>query len=286
MPNGTTMGAVVVTGASTGIGRATALHLDDLGYDVFAGVRRPEDADSLKADATGSLQPLTLDVTDEASLAKAAEEVAQAVGNRGLVGLVNNAGVATGGPLEILPLDELRRQLEVNVVGQVAATQAFLPLLRGARGRVVNMGSVGALAPAPMTGAYAASKAAMERVTDVLRQELHPWGIWVAIIEPGAIKTPIWDKGASDASGLIDRLPPAQVDLYRRSIDSGLELAAKTGARGSPPEKVARKVAHALGARRPRARYMVGTDARMQASLARLLPERLYDAVIRRVVGA
>src|SRR5918996_79044 len=187
--------AVVVTGASTGIGRATALDLVSRGFDVFAGVRREADGDSVAAESSGAVTPVILDVTDAATIDGAALRVTDAVGDGGLRGLVNNAGIAEPAPLEIMPIDALRRQLEVNLVGQVAVTQAFLPLIRAARGRVVNISSVGGRVASPALGAYSASKYAIEALSDAMRMELHPWGIQVSVIEPGSISTEIWRRG-------------------------------------------------------------------------------------------
>src|ERR1700730_7250159 len=200
--------AVVVTGASTGIGRATALHLDRLGFRVFAGVRREADAEELKKAATQRLSTLLIDVTDGDGVRAAAERVEQE-SPEGLAGLVNNAGIAVGGPLEFVPIDAVRYQFEVNVIGMVAVTQALLPSLRKGHGRIVNIGSVGGRTAAPFVGPYAASKHAVEAFTESLRQELRPWGIWVAVIEPGAIATPIWEKGKQGADQLVEILPPA-----------------------------------------------------------------------------
>ena len=177
-------GAVVITGASTGIGRASALDLDSRGFRVFAGVRKDEDAERLRSERP-SIEPLRIDVTDADSIAAARDRVTEAVDGAGLAGLVNNAGIAVPGPLEHLPIDEIRRQLEVNLIGQIAVTQAFLPLLRTARGRIVNIGSIGGRVALPLLGPYAGSKHAMEGITDSLRRELRPWGIEVSIVRPG-----------------------------------------------------------------------------------------------------
>src|SRR4051812_39464080 len=179
--------AVVVTGASTGIGEAIARRMD-AGFRVFAGVRKEEDAERLRA-AGANIEPVLLDVTDQASIDAAAATVKAAVRDQGLAGLVNNAGIAVSAPLEFLPVDELRNQLEVNVVGQVAVTQAFLSDIRTAKGRIINIGSIGGKVAFPLAGAYAASKFAMEAITDSLRRELRPWGIEVSIVEPGGVKT-------------------------------------------------------------------------------------------------
>ena len=196
-------GAVVVTGSSTGIGRACALGLDRAGFAVYAGVRKAEDGDALRA-AAPRLEPLIVDVTDGEAIAAAAERVREATGGR-LAGLVNNAGVAVAAPVEGVALDELRRQLEVNVVGQVAVTQAFLAMIRAARGRIVFMSSIGGRNALPFVSPYNASKHAIEAIGDSLRQEMRPFGVEVSIIEPGSVATPIWDK--STAGGVAARQP-------------------------------------------------------------------------------
>ncbi len=278
------MRSVLITGASTGIGRATALHLDGRGWRVFAGVRREEDAEALRAAGSERLEPLLLDVTDAGQIAAAAERVA-ADGGAGLDGLVNNAGVAVPGPLEALPLDDFRRQIEVNLTAQVAVTQALLPQIRTARGRIVFVTSIGGLMAFPMFGAYHAAKFGLEAVGDVFRRELGSWGIRVAIVEPGSIATEIWDRGQSEADALLARIADDQAALYGDSMEAYRDVARKTGERGIPPEKVATTIEHALDARRPRARYLVGADAKVQARVNRLLPTRLVDWVVARATG-
>jgi NAD(P)-dependent dehydrogenase (short-subunit alcohol dehydrogenase family) len=275
--------AVVVTGASTGIGEACALRLDAMGFRVFAGVRREQDADRLRAKASSRLTPVMIDVTDAASVAAAAELVGREAAGR-LAGLVNNAGISVAGPMEFVPLDELRRQLEVNVIGQVAVTQAFMPLLRRGRGRIVNIGSVSGRLATPFLGPYSASKFAMEAISDAERIELRPWGLHVAIVEPGSIATPIWEKGQAEADRLERLLPPQAHALYDAAIAAMRALARETAARGIPPDAVARVVAHALTSNRPRTRYLVGLDARVQALLAKALPDRLRDALLVRLL--
>lgn len=276
--------AVVVTGASTGIGEACALRLDRMGFSVFAGVRREADGDALRAKASERLVPLILDVTDAATIAAAAETVGRAVGERGLAGLVNNAGISVAGPIEFVPIDELRRQLEVNVVGQVAVTQAFMPLLRACRGRVVNIGSVSGRMSTPYVGPYSASKFAMEAISDALRIELRPWGMQVALVEPGSIATPIWDKAQTDADRMERTLPARAHELYDGAIAAVRAFALETAARGIAPDAVAKAVAHALTAERPKTRYLVGMDARIQAVLARTVPDRLRDSLLERML--
>lgn len=272
--------AVVVTGASTGIGEACALRLDRMGFAVFAGVRKQADAEALRGKASDRLMPLSLDVTRPQDIERAVGMVAEAVGDEGLAGLVNNAGIAVGGPLEFLPIDALRHQLDVNLVGQVAVTQAFLPLLRRGAGRIVNIGSVSGIMAFPFLGAYSASKFALEAVTDALRVELRPWNIDVAIIEAGEIETPIWSKSLAAADEMIATLPP-QGRAWYGTVLAGLRdrLAQR---RGLPADHVARVVVHALTAPRPKTRYVVGRGARLKILLWQVLPDRLRDWLITR----
>jgi NAD(P)-dependent dehydrogenase (short-subunit alcohol dehydrogenase family) len=272
-------GKVVVTGASTGIGEATAQHLKGLGFDVHAGVRKPEDAERLR---DSGVTPLTLDVTDEQSIAAARAEV----GDGPLAGLVNNAGIAVSGPIEFVPIDELRRQLEVNLIGQVAVTQAFLPQLRQARGRVVNVSSIGGRVALPLMSPYNASKFALEAVSDSLRRELRPHGVQVSVVEPGGVKTPIWRKGNSAADELLASAPPEAERLYGGMVAALREEADKIDREtGLPPEAIAEVIGRALTARRPRTRYLVGSDAKLRARAAALLPDRVMDALIARTLS-
>jgi NAD(P)-dependent dehydrogenase (short-subunit alcohol dehydrogenase family) len=280
-----TSGTVVITGASTGIGRACAIHLDSLGLEVFAGVRKSEDAERLAAEGSERLRPLLLDVTDGGQVEAAARQVGEAVGGRGLAGLVNNAGIAVAAPLEFIPIDELRRQLEVNVIGQVAITQALLPLLRRGKGRVVNIGSIGGRVALPFVGPYAASKFALEAFTDSLRRELRAAGVEVSIVRPGGIATPIWDRGLDAADRIRAQLPAEAESLYGHALDATKSAAADIGRNGLPPEAVAKVVEHALTARRPKTRYLVGRDAKMRAALAKVLPDRVFDRMIARAMG-
>lgn len=275
------MTAVVVTGASSGMGKACALYLDRRGYRVFAGVRKEKDAAALREAGSERLTPIIIDVTDSASIAAAADTVAQAVGAEGLAGLVNNAGVGVPGPLECMPLADLRWQMEVNVVGQVAVTQAFLPLIRKARGRIINVGSVGGKITMPFGGALCASKYAMEAITDALRMELHPWGIHVALIAPAEIVTPAVDKMEADGQALLAKLPAG----YQSMFATFLKTAIKRERAGSPPEVMAAAVFHALTAKVPKTRYPVGPSARVLPLLARTLPARMLDKLRFKIFG-
>ena len=274
--------AALVTGASTGIGRATALELARCGFHVFAGVRRPADGESVQTEAVGELDPLILDLTDGEAIAAAAAEIESQTGGAGLSALVNNAGVAYAGPLEFVPLDDLRRQLEVNLIGQLAVIRAMLPQLRTARGRIVNVTSIGGLVATPFYGPYCASKFGLEAVSDCLRGELRPWGIKTIAIEPGSVATEIWARGQQIADELRERMEPEAEALYGDAIERTSEISAETGARGIPPEEVARTIHKALTVRRPRARYTVGRDALAMKTASRLLPDRLWDALVAR----
>jgi NAD(P)-dependent dehydrogenase (short-subunit alcohol dehydrogenase family) len=262
--------AALVTGASSGIGLASAVRLANAGWRVFGGVRTEADASVLRA---RGVEPLELDVTDQGQIAAAADVVGSE-----LRGLVDNAGIAVAAPLELVPLDELRRQLEVNVVGQVAVVQAFLPALRRRRGRVVLMGSIGGRSALPFLGPYAASKHALEALADVLRLELAPWGIAVSILEPASVKTAIWTKGAAHADALRAAIPPEAAGLYAERLTRFREVALKRGP-GVDPDVVAKAVEHALTAGRPKARYVVGRDAHLRAWIE-LLPTRVRDRVL------
>jgi NAD(P)-dependent dehydrogenase (short-subunit alcohol dehydrogenase family) len=274
------MRSVLVTGASTGIGRATALRLDGAGWKVFAGVRKEEDAASLRSEASERLAPVTLDVTDPEQIAAAAELIARE-SDGGLDGLVNNAGVAVPGPLETVPLDDLRHQLEVNLVAYVAVTQAMLPEIRRAEGRIVFLSSIGGRIAFPFGGPYHASKFATEAIGDVFRQELRPWGLKVAIIEPGSIDTPIWERGQRKAEDIEARAPKTNL-LYGAALDKFRKVIEDTAERGIPPEKVAKAISHALESPRPKTRYLVGLDAQVQARLQPLIPTAIFDWIVAR----
>jgi NAD(P)-dependent dehydrogenase (short-subunit alcohol dehydrogenase family) len=277
------MRSVLVTGASTGIGRATVERLDAAGWRVFAGVRRQEDADSLSQAGSERVVPLILDVTDAGQIAAAARRIEEEAGGQ-LEGLVNNAGIAVPGPLETLPLDDFRRQVEVNLTAQVAVTQAMLPLIRRAPGRIVFIASIGGRIAFPLNGAYHAAKFGVEAVGDVFRQELRPWKIGVSIIEPGSIDTPIWERGSANAEEIEARAHPEQEALYGKAIAGFRKVVQDLAERGIPPEKVAKEIAHALEADRPRTRYLVGIDAKLQARLKVVIPDRVWDRIVARMM--
>jgi NAD(P)-dependent dehydrogenase (short-subunit alcohol dehydrogenase family) len=273
-------GAVLVTGTSTGIGKTTALQLDRLGFSVFASVRNERDAQALCANASQRLTPVLMDVTDQPSIDHAREQVSQAVGRPGLAGLVNNAGVGFVSPLEFIPLNELRWMFEVNVFGLLAVTQAFLPLLRQARGRIVNISSTASLFVVPFHGPYSASKLAVNGLSNALRLELKPHGVQVSVVVCGSIQTPIWEK--SDL--LVDRIskafPPQAMELYGEPYRRLRAYFSRIGKAGVPPEAAARKIVHALTARRAHNTYYVGPDANFYKIADKFLFGRLRDWVI------
>ena len=272
------MRAVLVTGASTGIGRACAMHCARRGWQVFAGVRSAAHGDALRA-LEAAITPLILDVTVAEQLAAAADTVAAGAAG-GLHGLVNNAGIAVAGPLEFLPLAAFRQQLEVNVVGQLAVTQALLPLLRQAHGRIINISSVSGRVAAPLLGAYAASKFALEALTDALRAELQPWRMHVCSVQPGPIDTPIWAKSRLAAEALRAEFPPQAHGLYGAVMQAAALQEAGLQPVMLPPERVVRAVWHALTARRPRVRYPIGVPGYTAEFVARFVPGRWRDWLV------
>lgn len=278
-------GAIVITGASTGIGAACARYLDGLGFAVWAGVRRKEDGEALVRSTSARLRVLLLDVTDPDSITAASRTLTEALPEAGLAGLVNNAGISVAGPLELLPIAEVRTQFEVNVMGALAVTQALLPLLRRARGRIVNISSIAGLAATPFLGAYCSSKFALEAMSDALRLELAPWGVAVALVEPGAIQSQIWQRATMSATRTLGRVAPESLALYAQPLARMQDVMAGAAARAIPAEAVAHVVARALTVSSPRARYLVGKDARFRAALKWLLPDSVQDRLLAWFLG-
>jgi NAD(P)-dependent dehydrogenase (short-subunit alcohol dehydrogenase family) len=283
------MPTALITGASTGIGEATALRLANAGWTVLAGVRGADAGERLAAQAPdGRVQPLILDVTDFQQIKQAAGRVSE-LGGGGesspgrLDALVNNAGVGYGGPLELIHPDDLRKQFDVNVLGQIAVTQALLPALRAAHGRIVFMSSVGGRVAMPFTAPYGASKHAIEAIGDALRVELASSNVQVALVEPGSVATPIWDKARESGEQLT--VPPSLQKEYGDVPAAMNKALADTAKRGVPAEQVAQTIERALGARRMKARYVVGRDARAMMIARRLLPDHVFDRVAKRALG-
>lgn len=279
------MRAVVITGASTGIGRACAMTLHSQGFHVFAGVRRQEDGQALRQAASERLTPVHIDVTDEASITAAGEAVTEAVGDAGLTGLVNNAGTMVQCPVEFLPLAEFRHQLEVNLTGHLAVIQTFLPLLHRGQGRIVNVSSVGGKIGGPLMASYAAAKHGLEGLSDTLRLELRALGIHVSVIEPGPIATAMGGKLERDTEARLRSLSPDGRSRYGESLEKMASTVSREGAKGSPPEVVARAVEHALTSRKPQTRYAVGAGAKQMLFLRRMLPDRWIDRMLIHAAG-
>ncbi len=272
--------SVFITGASTGIGAASAAWLAKRGWRVFAGVRNSSDGDRLREAYEDRIEPVLIDLRDGTSIEGAAGAVAERLKGGGLHGLINNAGVTVTGPMECIPLPELRGQIEVNFTGQVAVTQAFLPLIRAGQGRIVNMSSIFGRIASPFVGPYHASKYALEAFNDTLRMELRPWGIHVVCIEPGNVATPIWSKASSGAKQASEALTGDARTLYGERYANFAKSTMEIGRQGVAPERVARTAARALEARKPRPRYLVGWDARLLLAASWVLPARWMDAAV------
>ena len=277
MNNNQKFGSILVTGASSGIGKAISLHLEQLGFSVFATVRNERDANALCSQTSGGLVPVLMDVTDQASIERAKNQVNQAIGDAGLDGLVNNAGVVYISPLEFVPLDELRWLFEVNFFGLLAVTQAFLPLLRKKQGRIVNISSMSSIFIIPFHGAYTASKLGVDGLSEALRLELKPHGVQVSVVVCGNTKTPIWDKSIQISDRIAKDFPSKAMDLYGGRYGRLREYFIKIGDAGIQPEAVSRKIVHALTAQRARKTYYVGPDASLFRFLDKILHGRLRD---------
>ncbi len=272
----------VVSGASSGIGQATAHALAARGFHVLAGVRNEEDASSLAAERVESVR---LDITNPTDIERLRERIENDSRRPQLRALVNNAGIAVNAPVETIPVDEWRRQFEVNVIGHVALTQALLGPLLKASGRIVNISSIGGRVAGPTFGAYAASKFALEAMSDALRREVQRLGVQVIVVEPGGVATPIWTKGVAHADRLIAAMSPSQRERYEDLIAAVRKQAGATADSGADPADVARVIADSIIAPRPRTRYLVGRDARIMARIAWLLPDRVLDELIARRLG-
>jgi len=270
---------VVVTGCSKGIGKATALYLDRQGYTVWASVRKANDAEMLKSQASQRLQTFLMDITDPQQVQAAAEQVQAGVGDEGVFALVNNAVVMIPCPLEVLPIEILHQQMAVVVDGTLRVTQAFLPLVRQAKGTIVNMSSIAGRIALPVYGPYHMAKFALEAMSDTLRQEVAPDGVRVVVIEPGAVNTPIWDTVKETAQWVYSQVDQQKLARYQAMIDRIETTNQKAVQRAVPPEKVAKLIERVINKRRPRARYPVGLDGLIIARLAWMFPASWRDWV-------
>ena len=269
------MASVLITGASRGIGKATASRLALNGWDVYAGVRNAGDGEALVEESGGRIRSIVLDITDADQVGALHHALP-----RTLDAVVNNAGIVVGGPIEGVALSELRRQFEVNVVGQVAVTQAVLPKLRPARGRIVFVSSLSGRISSPMTGAYSGSKFALEAIADALRLELRPWRMPVVLVEPAQTDTDMWRTAEELLENTVGDLSPEMRMLYARHIDGQRVAIPKARKMAAPVDGVAETIERALTAKRPRARYVVGRAPRAVAGVLPLLPTRLRDALL------
>ncbi len=280
------MEAVLITGTSSGIGRATALKLAEDGYRVLAGVRKAADGERLKAElngAVGEIEPVVVDVTDAATIESAVARAKELTDGDGLVGLINNAGEPVTGPMEVLPIDQLRHQLEVNLIGQIAVTQAFLPMLRATEGRIVFVSSIGGQVVFPFAGAYHASKFGLEAAAEALRMELEGTGVDVAIVEPGVTDSEIWAKGLEQAQKMVADLPAPQRNLYEDDMEKFEERLRKTrDGDNMSADKVADSIKKALTSGRPPSRFPIGIGARVAYRLRPVIPDKVWGAVARR----
>jgi NAD(P)-dependent dehydrogenase (short-subunit alcohol dehydrogenase family) len=267
---------ILITGASSGIGKACALHLDKIGFKVYAGVRKPTDADNLKKEASGNLEAVTLDVTNSQSIKDAAAYISKETDGN-LYGLVNNAGIGRGGALEVTPMDEIRKLMDVNLFGLLEVTQSFIPMLRKSKGRIINIGSTSSYLAVPGAAAYSASKFAVKAVTDSLRLELIPFGMKVILVSPGAVESAIWEKGTKYKEEMRKSVDPEIADLYaplRRFGDRLNEQVNKI-----PAIEVAKVVHTAFNKHKPKPYYIVGNDAKGAAKAARM-PKRILDWIL------
>jgi NAD(P)-dependent dehydrogenase (short-subunit alcohol dehydrogenase family) len=249
-------------------------------------VRQLSDGEALAGRfRSGTIIPVRLDVTDREQIARAAEQIRSSIASDGLNGIVNSAAIAVAGPLEFIPPEAIVLQFEVNVVGSIAVTQAFLPMIRTARGRIVLMGSTSGVMCKPFAAPYGASKHAIEAIADSLRVELHAFHIHVALIEPGATRTRIWQKAGSATEQILQEAPRECEELYGRPLAAMRRLTSEIPNKAISPMRVTLAVAHALEARRPRTRYRVGWDSRAASILVRFFPDRFRDWLLRRIMG-
>src|SRR5262245_9393605 len=277
-------GYVIVSGTSTGIGAATAVHLASQGFQVFAGVRRAKDGEALQQRSSAPLTPVILDVTKERTIRAARGVVEQAVGERGLAGVVNNAGIAVPGPLELQPMADFRLQLETNLFGPLAVIQAFMPLIRRGSGRIVNAGSVGGMVVLPITGGYSISKFGRHAMSDALRLELRQWGIHVSLVQVAPVESAIYGKTYTALDGLESKLGEEGYRLYEQQITAVRKTTEKAESDAEPAVVIAKAVYQALTSHRPKTRYLAGHGGR-QVQAAATLPDHARDRALARELG-
>ncbi len=288
---------VLITGASTGIGKDIALRLASLNYTIIAGIRNEKDGKRLLKEAgsfSDNLLPTQLDVTSTSDMDRLLETHQFLLESRGLSALINNAGIAVGGPMECLPLHRFQAQMDINVNGVLTMTQACLPYLRekNARkpqqntiaSRIINISSIAGLSTIPFMGAYSASKHALEAISNAFRMELKPWGVHVVLIEPGPIATPIWEKSLDSAEGLTKGIPPEKLELYNASLKKLVNVTQKSAKNAIPVHHVTDVVLESLTHKKPKARYLVGKSAKLRHRL-RFLPDHWMDYLVLKKIG-
>jgi NAD(P)-dependent dehydrogenase (short-subunit alcohol dehydrogenase family) len=276
--------SILISGASSGVGKALSLGLDRLGYRVFAGVRKGEDAEALSSQASPQLTPLILDITQPEAISAACKQVARTTGG-GLFCLINNAGVSYSGAMEFMPLEDFHQQMEVNLFGQLALTQACLPLLRQERGRVLLISSVAGRLATAFNGPYSCSKAALVAMADALRLELSPWGIGIVVLILGSVQTPIWEKAAHTAGEILRRGPEEAWNMYGKYQKQAGRFYQQAGLHGMDVKKLVPVVQRVLQSRNPKPYMLVGRDALMFELMAKLLPVRWRDWLVLRQMG-
>ncbi|MBF4571972.1 SDR family NAD(P)-dependent oxidoreductase [Herbiconiux sp. VKM Ac-1786] len=276
---------VIVTGASTGIGRATARQLAGEGFHVLAGVRRNIDGDSLAQESV-NIEPIILDITNITHIQALAQRVRADPEGRPLRALINNAGIAVDAPVEVLPIADWKRQFDVAVFGPVTVTQALLPALVASHGRILNIGSLLSSVAMPSSGPYSGAKAAMDAISDALRREVAEFGVDVIVVVPGVVRSKLSERGLVTAALIADRMTPEQTHRYARLIEAHVAQAKSYAKTGIPAETAATVISRAIHASKPRTRYMVGRDAAILTRLARVLPDRALDAILRRQLNS
>ena len=283
--NNSTQANVLITGAGSGIGRATALYLANNGFRVFAGVRKEADGEKLRSECYENLEPLLLDVTSETSRQQVLVTLTTLINDKGLYGLINNAGVSYCSPLEYVDEAHIDKQFRTNVYGPLLTTQALLPLIRIARGRVINISSGSGQLAIPLVGVYSGTKFALEGISDALRVELRQWGIHVSVVAPGFIETPIQDKNQKDMEELLQRLPCEGKERYSKAIHHYIKQNKKMARSATTPETVAKVIYTALTSKKPKTRYAAGRDAAMLSLIRRILSDRMKDKLVAAITG-
>jgi short-subunit dehydrogenase len=271
--------SILISGASTGIGRACATHLAGRGHAVWAGVRSQSSFDQLTRLNIKGLWPIFLDVTDSSSIASAFSMIKKKSGT--IHGLINNAGIALYGPVEGLPMEDWRRQFDINFFGAIELTKTCLPLIRESKGRVINMSSIAGRIASPFLGPYACSKFALEAFSDSLRREVRKYGVKVSIVEPGPIQTPIWEKSQGEIQERSDGLSAEVMEVYGTSMDRFYKAMKQAADTAVPVEVVVKAVEHALTARSPQTRYPVGRGVGFMARVSNVLPDSWMDQMLR-----